>query len=166
MMTSRSRFIIDTNVLIDLHTGSILNSLFALQYVFIAPDVIVAELQDPPGSDLLPLGLQSAEFSGKQVLEVMSLAEHHPNIAINDLFALVLAKSRGLILLTGDRRLRDLATKHDVDVHGTLWILDEMVKTGVLKPAEAGRALHTMLDHGCRLPQAECVERLKVWAGA
>jgi predicted nucleic acid-binding protein len=44
MMTSRSRFIIDTNILIDLHHGNALDALFQLPYLFIAPDVIIAEL--------------------------------------------------------------------------------------------------------------------------
>ncbi len=80
MMTSRSRLIIDTNVLIDLHRGDILKVLFALPYVFIAPDVIIAELHEPSGNLLLSIGLQSAELSGQQVLQVMSFADQHPTI--------------------------------------------------------------------------------------
>jgi rRNA-processing protein FCF1 len=151
MMTSRSRFIIDTNILIDLHHGNALDALFQLPYLFIAPDVIIAELQEPDGRDLLRKGLKSGELSGELVLEVEQLSRYHANIAINDLFALVLAASSQLILLTGDRRLRELAAKHNVVVHGTLWILDELVKTGVLKPVEASFALRSMLQFGCRL---------------
>jgi predicted nucleic acid-binding protein len=165
MMTSRSRLIIDTNVLIDLHRGHALNALFALPYQFIAPDVIIEELREPDGRDLTHLGLKSGELSGERVLEVEQLSQHHANIAVNDLFALVLAASTGCPLLTGDSRLRKLADRHNVTVHGTLWILDEMVAQGTLKPVEASRALRAMLDQSRRLPLAECQERIRIWEG-
>ena len=163
MMTSRSRLIIDTNVLIDLHHGNVLDGLFRLPYLFVAPDVIIAELQEPDGSDLMRMGLKSGELSGERVLEVEQLFQHHASIAVNDLFALVLAASTSLPLLTGDSRLRKLAGRHNVKVHGTLWVVDEMVAHAVLKPVEAARALRTMLDRGSRLPLAECEERLRIW---
>lgn len=163
MMASRSRFIIDTNVLIDLYRGEILNELFALPYVFISPDVILDELLEPDGVTLMRLGLQRGELSGDRVLEVEGLSFHHRNIAVNDLFALVLASSRGLPLLTGDSRLRTLALKHNVRVHGTLWILDELVAKGVIVPVKASQALRQMIDHGSRLPLAECSDRFRQW---
>ena len=163
MMASRSRFIIDTNVLIDLYRGEILNELFALPYVFISPDVILDELLEPDGVTLMDLGLKRGELSGDRVLEVEALSFHHRNIAVNDLFALVLASSRGLPLLTGDSRLRALALKHNVRVHGTLWILDELVAKGVIMPVTACQALQQMLDHGSRLPPAECSDRFRKW---
>ncbi len=97
------------------------------------------------------------------MLEVQELLKYHANIAANDLFALVLASSTGLPLLTGDNRLRKLADRHNVIVHGTIWILDEMVKQGVLKPIEASQSLRAMLDKGSRLPLTECQERFRLW---
>ena len=163
MTVSRSRFIIDTNVLIDLHRGEILRQFFALPYRFSSPDVIIDELEDPDGSLLLDYGLQRGELSGERVLEVYELSGYHRNIALNDLFALVLAASIGVTLLTGDNRLRTLAAKHNVRVHGTLWVLDEMVSKNKLKPVEARRALTKMLEHGSRLPNKEYQVRLKNW---
>lgn len=163
MMDSRSLFIIDTNVLIDLHRGEILRQFFTLPYTFSAPDVIIEELEDPDGSVLMGYGLQKGELSGERVLEVYELSGYHRNIALNDLFALVLAASIGVTLLTGDNRLRVLAAKHNVQVHGTLWVLDEMVARNKLKPVEARRALTKMLENGRRLPLGECQERLRLW---
>jgi predicted nucleic acid-binding protein len=162
MTASRSRYIIDTNVLIDLYRGQILRQFFALPHHFISPDVIIDELLDPDGRELMHLGLERGELSGERVLEVEELSRYHRNIAVNDLFALVLAISTRLPLLTGDNRLRSLASKHNVQVHGTLWVLDEMVgKT--LKPVEARRALQRMIGQGSRLPLADCQSRLQAW---
>jgi predicted nucleic acid-binding protein len=165
MKVSRSRLIVDTNVLIDLHRGGIVEQFFALPFEFVSPDVIIAELEEPDGRALELLGLISAELGSDQVLEVDFLWEHNLDIAVNDIFALVLASHAGLPLLTGDRRLRVLADKHRVTVHGTFWILDEMVGHSILTKGQAAHALRRMLDAGSRLPPTECAQRLRLWEG-
>lgn len=138
--------------MVDLHRRKILRQFFALPYGFSSPDVIIDELEDLGGNLLLEYGLQKGALSGKRVLEVYELSGYNRNSALNDLFALVLAASIGVTLLTGDNRLRTLATKHNVQVHGTLWVLDEMVARNKLKPVEAYRALTKMLENESRLP--------------
>jgi len=157
------RFIVDTNILIDLYWGDIIEKFFSLSYEFFSPDVIIDELFQPDGKELLSLGLKSYELSADGVREVAHLAEQYRNIAINDLFALTVAKITGLSLLTGDGHLRKLAELYRITVHGTLWVLDEMVCIGILKPVEATCALCKMLRHGSRLPHQECEKRFRHW---
>lgn len=82
-----------------------------------------------------------------------------------DLFALALAKARDGVLLTGDRHLRRAAIREKVPVHGTLWILDELIRRHAITPPEAAQALGKMRAKGRRLPRAECERRLKKWKG-
>jgi predicted nucleic acid-binding protein len=137
--------------------------LFELPYKFIAPDVIVAELDDPPVQSLVSLGLQQYRFSGEQVAQVQSLVRKHRGSSPKDLFALVLAKELKGILLTGDRLLRKAAEAEGVTVHGTLWVLDTLITRGIILPREAAAALRRMLISGRRLPKQECQTRLKRW---
>jgi len=96
MKVSRSRFIVDSNVLRGLNRGGIVEQFFALPYAFVAPDVIITdELLVPNGRDLERMGLLSAELSGDQVQEVEFLWGHNLEIAVNDIFALVLASHTG-----------------------------------------------------------------------
>ena len=165
MQISRSRLIVDTNVLIDMHRGGIVEGFFKLPHEFTSPDVIIAELENPPGSWLEGLGLQSAELAGEQILEVEFIWTHNLDIAANDVFAMVLAIHEQIPLLTGDSRLRRLAAKHNVPVHGTLWVLDEMVKLTILTKRQAAKALRLMLERGSRLPIHECAQRFELWEG-
>jgi len=82
---------------------------------------------------------------------------------VNDLLALVLARALEATLLTGDRHLRRVAAQEGVDVHGTLWVLDEMVRLEVITPPQATQALERMLAQARRLPRAECQRRLRQW---
>ena len=155
--------VLDTNVLIDLDRGALLEALFALPLTFVAPDVLIAELESPGGRQLVDRGLRSMTLIGAEVVEVMDLAARYLAPSINDLFALVLARGMGLTLLTGDRALRQLAGSQGVSVHGTLWLMDELVRQAVITPMEAAEALERMLESGRRLPEAECRARLRRW---
>jgi len=158
-----SLWVVDANILIDLHVGDLLPELFRLPLALVAPDVIIEELQEPDGEQLERRGLHSGELSGQQVMEVAGLAAEHREVSINDLFALVLARALGATLLSGDRRLSRIAREQGVRVHGTLWVLDELVRWEVIDPSEAAAGLERMLARGSRLPEAECQRRLKRW---
>ena len=162
-MDSPSLWVVDANILIDLHVGDLLPELFRLPLALVAPDVIIEELQEPDGEQLERRGLHSRELSGQQVMEVAGLAAEHREVSINDLFALVLARALGATLLSGDRRLRRIARGQGVSVHGTLWVLDELVRWEVIDPSQAAAGLGRMLAGGSRLPEVECQRRLKRW---
>ncbi len=164
MPDSRSLCIVDTNIIVDLHKGGVLRELFGLPHVFAAPDVIVEESLTPPGPLLTELGLISLEASGSEVLEVSKLAGKHRRVSSNDLFALVLARSRKATLLTGDKNLRALAEADGLPVHGTLWVLDELLRCSLISAEQAVASLLAMLRTGSRFPEDECQSRLKRWS--
>ncbi len=165
MMGSRSLCIVDANVLIDLYQGDVLSELFCLPYTFAAPDVIIAELQTPNGVMLTELGLRSLEASGQEVRQVALLVAQQRRISANDLFAFVLARTRKAILVTGDNNLRRLAASDEMTVHGTLWVLDELLRSTFITRNKAASALTNMISSGSRLPLEECQRRLKRWQG-
>jgi hypothetical protein len=80
------------------------------------------------------------------------------------LAAFLLAKVIEATLLTGDRRLIELAKANRMSVHGVLWLLDEMVHYQAITPGQAANALGRMLDRGARLPADECRKRLVRWS--
>jgi predicted nucleic acid-binding protein len=165
MVTSLSSCVVDTNILIDLYRGGVHRELFRLPFTVLAPDVIVAELIEPPGRTLLDSGLQVVEFSGAEVLAVVDLSRIHPEVSINDVFALALARKQQLVLLTGDKRLRRIAElEYGLHVHGTLWVLDQLVKHKIISSFHAARDLRDMLQSGSRLPKADCDRRIRKWS--
>jgi predicted nucleic acid-binding protein len=155
--------VVDTNILIDFYRGNLLEALFALPFTLLVPDVIVAELEVPDGRRLLAWGLHSVSLTGEQVAAVIALAALHRAPSINDLFALVLARTKTATLLTGDRALRELAESEGIDVHGTLWLLDELVRLTIVTPEQAAEGLGRMIACGSRLPEKECRLRMRRW---
>ncbi|MCE5216046.1 type II toxin-antitoxin system VapC family toxin [bacterium] len=153
----------DANVWIDLDNGGLTALVFALGYEFVSPDTVVDELGPDLAGRLLDQGLLSHSAgpeSGAALLELRSRYKH-PSDA--DLYALLLAIEQGWGLLTGDRQLREAAQGQQLEVHGLLWVLDELVARRLLAVRAAARALTTIREQGARLPADECDERLLRW---
>jgi len=163
MQESPLTYAVDANILIDLHIGGLLRLFFRLPYRFVTPDMVAAELEEPDGETVVSLGLVKETLSGEQVLEIVEFRRRYRRTSANDLAALVLARDCGITLLTGDGHLRVAAGQEGVLVHGTLWVMDEMLRLGLIEGAKAAVSLKKMLSRGSRLPIEECRRRLKRW---
>ncbi len=162
-MSSEEILISDANIWIDLDTGGLVKLVFRLPYKWLVPDLIFHELEKPAGSLLRQLGLEQVELNGEQTERVSSFAGANPKISPNDLSALVYAEDNGIILVTGDGDLRQLAVERKVRVHGTLWIIDQLVELTIVKKTFCADALQVMLNRKRRLPLEECEKRIKIW---
>jgi predicted nucleic acid-binding protein len=92
---------------------------------------------------------------------VLDLAENYVRPSREDLFALVLAKENDAILLSGDKSLRDAAREEGVKVHGTIWLLDQMVEYGIIDKRKRAASLKLMMKSGRRLPCEEVKARIR-----
>ncbi len=169
MATSQATCVFDSSTIIHLFKGRIIQEAFQLSMKMIAPDVIVAEVElgEPTSSELIRFGLQPTELSGNDVAEVMRLrasSDVSRKVSTNDLFAFVLASLKDAVLVTGDKNLRTLAEEHGIRVHGTLWIMDELVRQEIISKAKAVTSLQVMLQSNCFLPKGECSRRLNTWS--
>ena len=163
-MTLPSVLVTDTNIWIDVENGEILADVFRLPYQFFTTDFAVEEFIHPGWAKLQDLGLQTHDLEPEYILELVRLRQIHHHLSAIDLAALLLAKALDASLVTGDRRLNELAKAQGVPVHGVLWILDEMVIHHVLTETQAAVALREMLDQGARLPDGECQKRFDRWS--
>ncbi len=157
----------DTTLLVDLQAGGITRHIFRLPTTWLAPDVVLEEeLEAGHMERLLRLGLQKRELTGDQVEEVAVLAQRYLGPSRADLFCLVLAKAEHATLVTSDESLREAAGHEGITVHGTLWILDQLVEHEHVTRPQAATALRRMVDNDRWLPATEVGERLRRWRRA
>lgn len=80
---------------------------------------------------------------------------------------LYLAIREDAMLLSGDKPLRHQAELRLVEVHGTLWIMDQLVDSGLLPKRVAAQRLETLLHRFGKerryLPKVECRARITRW---
>jgi predicted nucleic acid-binding protein len=109
-------------------------------------------------------GIATHGLEPEYVRELVQLRQFHRQLSAIDLAALLLARALDASLVTGDRRLNELAKTQGFSVRGVLWILDKMVIHHVLTAPQAANALREMLDQGARLPDFECQKRFERWS--
>ena len=151
----------DSSCLIDLRKVSLLDTFLRLPYEFLIPNTLFEEellkFTAAQKKALIHAGLRVMDLPGEWVLRAQEVLRKIPQLSVHDGFAFALAESHpGCILLTGDGKLRALATQHAVEVHGVLWVLDEIHRFRLTSVATLLAALRTFsADPTVRLPRRE-----------
>ena len=151
----------DSNCPIDLRKVSLLDTFLRLPYEFLIPNTLFEEellkFTAAQKEALIHSGLKVMDLPGERVLRAQEVLRKIPQLSVHDGFAFALAESHpGCILLTGDSKLRTLATKHAMEVHGVLWVLDEIFRNRLTSAATLLTALRVFsADPTVRLPQRD-----------
>jgi hypothetical protein len=156
----------DTSVLIDLERGDLLEDLFRLPFEFAVPDLLfVRELAGDLGDRLTALGLRVEELSPAELTRATTVRRQRAHLSTLDTFAFAIAEARQWILLTGDGGLRDLATSVGLQMHGVLWIFDQLADGNHCELNRLRAGLTAISTHPrCRLPATEVRRRLTRFA--
>ena len=162
----------DSSCLIDLRKASLLPAFLRLPYELLIPNTLFEDelLKFTPAQKriLLHGGLKVVELPGEGVLRAREIVGEFAHLSIHDGFAYALAESRpGCILLTGDGPLRAFARKQKIEVHGILWVIDELYAHKISTTNTLHGALDLLAkDPAVRLPQDELAAYLKRYAGS
>lgn len=151
----------DSNILIDFQCCELLEAMLSLPYNFAVPDVLYMEelIEDHP--ELPALGLRVVNFGPEVTGDIEFLRSRYPTPSTNDLMALALARSLSADLLSGDAQLRKAAKAEKHPCHGSIWLLQEMVRRSVIGVDAAIEALDRMKELGRRLPWGSAKRQLR-----
>ena len=166
-MNSDNVFISDTSVLIDLERGALIEPSFRLPFEFVAPrGLYQLELKEHFGPELITLGLKVKRLSDYGIELADSYLHDDSSLSLPDRHSVAMAKVNSWTILTGDRRLRELAEDEGVSCHGVLWMLDQMFEHEVVSKKDLCDGLTQIANHKrCRLPQLEVRKRLIFYCG-
>lgn len=161
----------DSSCLIDLRKASLLDAFLKLPYEILIPNTLFEEellkFTSAQKKALISAGMKVMDLPGERVLRAQQVVRGSPQLSIHDGFAFALAEThRGCILLTGDGSLRTLAAAHNIEVHGVLWVVDE-IHTHSLSAAASLHAALLLLaeDPAVRLPRRELTASIKRYDG-
>ncbi len=161
----------DANILIDMMEGGFCDLWFALGIETHTTDQIIFEIKEPEQQSQMEVLVSSgklgvASLDGQEMAEVIALRMLNEDLSIQDCSVLTLSEKLNAMLLTGDKDLRRFSQTRQIEVHGTLWILDLLVDKNLLAPRQAAAKLQKLLNTKRRLPRGECRKRLMAWAGS
>ena len=160
----------DANILIDLVKIGLLDRCLALPYSFTTTNIIFDELIEEQASVILP-HIRSGKFSVvnisiEELSEILQLSQEDNHLSEQDWSAYYYAKKENSFLLTGDKRLRQIAKEKGIIVCGIFWILDQLVLTGIISKKEACNYLRDLNVKNKRLPQNEYDVRVNNWCNS
>lgn len=159
----------DTNIFIDLHSVGLLEGMCRLPYEIHTVDFVVAEIADADQRRIFDGLVARGEISvdGFTADEVIEIVEEHSsvsgNLSIPDCSVCYFARKHNVPMLTGDRRLRRYAEEQSIEVHGILFIFDELVRHDIISTSMAADRLEELFAINARLPKAEIRERINRW---
>lgn len=159
----------DTNIFIDLHSVGLLEEMCRLPYEIHTVDFVVAEIADADQRRIFDdLVAQGGIFiDGFTADEVIEIVEEHSsvsgNLSIPDCSVCYFARKHNVPMLTGDRRLRHYAEEQSIEVHGILFIFDELVRHDIISTSMAADRLEELFAINARLPKTEIRNRINRW---
>ena len=158
----------DANILIDLLQVDLFNAFLRLKWeVYVPPDV-VDEVQED-NSDQMVQAIRSGKIilpgiTPEDLYIIQEFKARYLPLSIEDCACLFLAENRSAILLTGERKLRTIATEsHRLKVHGVLWVFERLLEKKIVTPRKAHTKLTHLMTLNYRLPIPECERLLKRW---
>lgn len=159
----------DTNIFIDLHSVGLLEEMCRLPYEIHTVDFVVAEIADADQRRIFDELVARGEISvdGFTADEVIEIVEEHSsvsgNLSIPDCSVCYFARKHNVPMLTGDRRLRRYAEEQSIEVHGILFIFDELVRHDIISTSMAADRLEELFAINARLPKTEIRNRINRW---
>lgn len=154
----------DANIIIDLQVAGLLADFLGLDLESHTSDLILDELNQPISDQIASRQIKIKIWSAKEMAEIVLNQRSQPKpISIPDCSVMLLAQKMNGVLLTGDANLRFCAERIGIQVHGTLWIFDQLVAASLLAPPEAADRLERLLESGRRLPESIVRHRLEQW---
>jgi predicted nucleic acid-binding protein len=158
----------DTNILIDFYKIDLLDALLEIDLEMHTTDFVVAELVVEEQLDWLEELIEQRKlivsgFSGEEIFELMQKESDNLGLSLTDCSAWQWAEKNQGILLTGDAQLRQAAIKSGVEVHGSIWLMDELLRQGILTEAQGCKAIKKLRKKNRRLPKRELDKREKLW---
>lgn len=158
----------DANVLIDLELAGLFDLWFQTGIETHTTDLIRAELDRGGHSQALAYfesgHVREHRLSFDDMLAVSELEREIGSKAkFNDCSVIFLALKLGAMLISGDKPMRKAGKERQIEVHGTLWILDQLVERKLLPSGIAASKLEHLRSLDRFFPEAECELRLRRW---
>jgi len=154
----------DANIFIDLYKVGLLNDFFLLPCKMVTTDLVLNEVitgKKELHQYQVSGRLEVITASSDELVKIVSLMEG--NLSLPDCSILYFAGEYSYILITGEKKLRQVASKYSLHVHGVLYVLDLLVNYGILSTGKAIESLLKLLEINPRLPIQISKKKILDW---
>ncbi|HRY32872.1 MAG TPA: hypothetical protein P5531_07880 [Bacteroidales bacterium] len=143
--------ITDSNVFFDIIKIGALPEFFALDYDIRTTDFVYHEIEQSDQRELIESFIRAKKLyvfslTSEEVEEVTKFTTIRQFKGLTDKTVLWMAHQLKCMILTGDKKLKREAEDLNIEVHASLWVVEQLIGSGIIHR-----------DYGCQL-----FERLKL----
>lgn len=159
----------DANIFIDLILVELLKEFFDLDLVFYTTALVVNELDEDEHQrkqlqKYIKKGVLKVEnFGVDEIVEIKKEAKLEGNLSIPDVSVYYFASKIKAMILTGDKSLREVGKKRGFEVHGILWVFDQLLASNRIDLKTSIERLTLLMEKNTWLPLNECTARIAKW---
>jgi len=156
----------DANILFDLIDLDLIHYLFQLEYSFYTTDLVINEIKKDEQKLVIKTYIENDSLLVTSITDINKIfieKTENPNLSSADCSILITAREQNALILTGDNYLRNTAVNENIEVHGILWIFDELRENDLISSDTASNKLAELMTLNNRLPLNECTKRLDKW---
>jgi predicted nucleic acid-binding protein len=158
--------ITDTNVFFDIIGIGALPEFFALDFEIYTTDFVIKEIlesnqQAQIESFIRAKSLNVFKFTADELIEVKNFQTHRFFKGITDKTVLWKSHQLQCPLLTGDKKLRNEARDLNIVVHGSIWVINELVEKQIVTTAQGAELLEKLKLINSSLPLDEIDKLIK-----
>jgi predicted nucleic acid-binding protein len=129
----------DTNIWLDFEKLKRIDWPFRLDCTYIMSAMAIDDEVLSPADlseKLISAGLMAVDMTDDELALLEQYTARHRRISTYDAIAMAISKGRGIILLTGDKALKNAANAEGIEVHGLLWIIDQLLEADLITASE------------------------------
>ena len=157
--------ITDTNILFDVIKIGALPEFFSLDYeicttVFVMHEILPSAQKDLVETFIRAKRLNVYSFTEEDIEAVQNFNTGRDLKRFTDKSVIWKSLQLNCPMLTGDQRMREVAEKMNIEVHGSIWIVDELVAKTLISSEKAILLLEQLLLTNSRLPRDEIEKRI------
>lgn len=158
----------DVSVFFDLYNIQVLPEFFALDLEIHTTDIVYNEILQADQKNAFEIfersnRLKILSFSSEEEKEVRDFKTTLSLHSVADKTILVKALQLQAILLTCDNKLRKEAESHSLQVRGSVWVIQQLVKKGIVDREKGASLLENLKITNNRLPVVEIDKLVKDW---
>jgi predicted nucleic acid-binding protein len=157
--------ITDTNVLFDVIKIGALPEFFSLEYEICTTVFVIQEILSSPQKETVETFIRAKKlivfgFSIEEVEEVINFNTGRDLKRFTDKSVIWKSLQLKCPMLTSDRKMREVAEKMGLEVHGSIWIIDELIGNNLISTEKARILLEQLQLTDSWLPKDEIEKRI------
>lgn len=160
----------DANILIDLVNIGLFSHCLALEYEFTTTQLIFEVELNEKQVATIQVHIDSEKFrvieiSTNELLEIQLASLEDPRLSEQDWSAIYYAQKENALLLSGDKHMKRISGRKGIEIHGILWLFDQLVQNKIISENDACKFLRDLMNRNRWLPIDECQKRIGLWCG-